>query len=178
MVVQGIATLRYLSLIRFFNTWNSKNQKAFCLDTIFLAIDVFIGHLFYSFFNTTKKQGGNIGLITVNVSLYGSIAVYAGGKFIATMNVELKEGQRIRDLLQLYKIPTEEKGYLFIDHVLCDAPGLNASLDEELRDGAHVGIFSITHMWPYQYRDGIPMSQALKDAMALKGTMHNTYYDK
>ncbi len=117
-------------------------------------------------------------MITVNVSLYGSIAVYAGGKFIATINVELQEGETIGDLLRKLKVPVEEKGYLFVDHVLCDAPGLRASLDEKLCDGAHVGIFSTTHMWPYQYRDGIHMSQSLKEAMQSRGTMHNTYYEE
>ena len=122
-------------------------------------------------------MGGIIGLNKINVSLYGSIAVYGGGKFVATVNIELEKGAAVRDLLAKMKIPHNEKGYLFINHVLCDAPGLNASLEEVLADGAHVGIFSTTHMWPYQYRDGIRMSESLKEAMKEKGTMRNTYYD-
>lgn len=116
-------------------------------------------------------------MISVNVSLYGSIASYAGGKYVASTNLELEEGSTIQTVLEALGLPKEEKGYLFINHVLCDAPGLNASLEEQLEHGAHVGVFSTTHMWPYQYRDGIRMSKALSEAMKEKGTMHNTYFD-
>jgi hypothetical protein len=122
-------------------------------------------------------KGGKSHLIQVNISLYGSIAAYAGGKYVATAVLELEKGATISDILDKLGIPQEEKGYLFIDHVLCDAPGLNASMSEILQDGAHVGVFSTTHMWPYQYRDGIRMSKSLTEAMKEKGTMRNTYYD-
>lgn len=117
-------------------------------------------------------------MIHIHISLYGHIAAYAGGKYVATVNLEMAEESTIQDVLFKIGLPKEEKGYLFIDHVLSDAPGLNASLGEVLKDGAHVGIFSTTHMWPYQYRDGIRMSEALKAAMKAKGTMRNTYYDR
>ena len=116
-------------------------------------------------------------MIQVNISLYGSIAVYAGGKYVATAVLGLEDGATVRDVLEKLGLPHEEKGYLFINHVLCDAPGLNASASEVLEDGAHVGVFSTTHMWPYQYRDGIRMSKSLTQAMKEKGTMRNTYYD-
>jgi hypothetical protein len=127
---------------------------------------------------TIPLKGVELVLIQVNVSLYGSIAAYAGGKYVASANIKLPEGAMIKDILKSLGLPKEEKGYLFIDHVLCDAPGLNASANESLEDGAHVGIFSTTHMWPYQYRDGIRMSPALTAAMKEKGTLHNTYYDE
>lgn len=117
-------------------------------------------------------------MITANVSLYGPIAKYGGGKYVANVNVSLEEKSVIKDLLHQLQIPVEEKGYLFIDHTLCDAPGLNASLDEPIKDCAHVGIFSTTHMWPYQYRDGVRMSESYKKAIQSRGTFHNTYYEQ
>ena len=98
-------------------------------------------------------------MIKANISLYGSIAKYGGGKYVANINLDLENGTTVKDLLHHLQIPFEEKGYLFIDHTLCDAPGLNASLDEPIQEGAHIGIFSTTHMWPYQYRDGVRMSE-------------------
>jgi hypothetical protein len=47
--------------------------------------------------------------------------------------------------------------------------------DEPLRGGAHVGVFSTGYMWPYQYRDGIRMSDPLLEALREYGAMHNVY---
>ena len=101
-------------------------------------------------------------MIVVNLSLYGPIAKYAGGKYIASLDLELKDSATIQDILETLNLPFDEKGYLFINSTLCDMPGLNASLNESLKNEDHVGIFSTTHMWPYQYRDGIRMSESLK----------------
>jgi hypothetical protein len=113
--------------------------------------------------------------IIVDVALYGPIARYGGGQSIAQVNVDLSQGARMLDLLQHFGIPDEEKGYCFINAVLCDAPGLTASHDEPLHGGDHVGIFSIKHMWPYQYRDGIRMTESLTNAMKKQGVMRHTY---
>jgi hypothetical protein len=64
---------------------------------------------------------------------------------------------------------------VFINSVLSDVPGLNAAALQVLKPGDHVGIFSLESMWPYQYRDGVPMSEALKAAMEKFGAMHHTY---
>ncbi|MEN8171366.1 MAG: hypothetical protein ABFS03_00650 [Chloroflexota bacterium] len=113
--------------------------------------------------------------ITVNVTLYGPLAKFAGGKYIAQKDVELKADVKIRDLMDHFKIPYDQKSYLFINAVLCDMPGLLASLNEELESGDHVGIFSLQHMWPYQYRDGIRMSETLTETLRNHGAMHNVY---
>lgn len=113
--------------------------------------------------------------IKVNVTLYGSLARIGDGKHVAQMDVELESGARMEDLLNHLDIPHEEKSYLFINAVLCDVPGLSASLCEPLNNGDHVGIFSIGYMWPYQYRDGIRMSDTLTEALREHGAMHNTY---
>lgn len=113
--------------------------------------------------------------IKVNVSLYGSLARIAGGRYIAQKTVELEPGACKADLLAQLGIPAEERGYLFINAVLCDVPGLTTEGLEPLQDGDHVGIFSITHMWPYQYRDGVRMSEELRKALQEHGAMHNVY---
>jgi len=115
--------------------------------------------------------------ITVDVALYGSLARYGGGRHVAKFNVQLKSGACMANLLAQLNIPKKEKGYAFINSVLCDVPGLSASLNESLKDGDHVGIFSLTHMWPYQYRDGICMSDSLTMALKERGAMHHTYTD-
>ena len=113
--------------------------------------------------------------IKIDLTLYGPLAKFAGGKYIVQMDVDLESGAQIKDLLDHFGIPDDEKGYLFINAILCDAPGLSASLSEPLNNGDHVGIFSLQHMWPYQYRDGIRMSDSLTEAMREHGAMHNTY---
>ncbi|NOQ38776.1 MAG: hypothetical protein GQ562_00510 [Anaerolineales bacterium] len=112
---------------------------------------------------------------TINVTLYGDIAHYGSGKHIAITDLDLPDGAVIDTLLQEISLPSSERGYLFVNAVLYDAPGLYASKNEPLQDGSHVGIFSIHHMWPYQYRDGIRMSDSLKAAMEESGPMRNTY---
>ena len=115
--------------------------------------------------------------IKVVFTLYGPIAEYAGGKYIAQKDIELEVNTTIRDLMDRFKIPYDQKSYLFINNILSDMPGLNASLDEVLTDNARVGVFSLQHMYPYQYRDGLPMSESLTKILAERddGAMHNIY---
>lgn len=115
--------------------------------------------------------------ISVNLTLYGPLAQFAGGKYIAQKVVELKENATIRNLMDSFEIPYDQKSYLFINNILSDMPGLNASLDEVLTDNARVGIFSLQHMYPYQYRDGLPMSDSLTKTLRERegGAMHNAY---
>lgn len=113
--------------------------------------------------------------ITVNVSLYGSLARIGNGRYVAQINVELEPGSYKSVLISKLGIPDSERGYVFINNVLSDAPGLNTESDGPLRDGDHVGIFSVDRLWPYQYRDGIRMSNNLKKAMAEHGAMHHSY---
>ncbi|MBT3190776.1 MAG: MoaD/ThiS family protein [Anaerolineae bacterium] len=115
--------------------------------------------------------------IQITLTLYGPLAKFAGGKYIAQKAVELEEHKTIRDLMDKFEIPYDQKSYLFINNILSDMPGLNASLNEALKDNARVGIFSQQHMYPYQYRDGLPMSDALTKELSERegGAMHNTY---
>lgn len=113
--------------------------------------------------------------IQIDVALYGDIAPKAGGSFVAQKQIELPAGACVGDLLDQLDLADSDRGYLFINSVLCDVPGLNASRAEPLHTNDHVGIFSTRHMWPYQYRDGVPMSDRLRAALAEVGAMHNIY---
>jgi hypothetical protein len=113
--------------------------------------------------------------IKVNVSLYGTLARLAGGQHVGQVTLELENGASKADVLDHLGIPPQERGYLFINAVLCDVPGLNTEGQELLQDGDHIGIFSIDRVWPYQYRDGVKMSEALKAALQVHGAMHHNY---
>jgi hypothetical protein len=113
--------------------------------------------------------------ISIDVALYGNIAKYGGGTHVAQMKVELPSEACVGDLLEKVGLASGEKGYIFINAVLADMPGLDAARLEVLHDGDHVGIFSISHMWPYQYRDGFPMTKRLAEEVRQRGALHHSY---
>lgn len=113
--------------------------------------------------------------ILVHVALYGSLSKVWGKRYVAFGDVDLPSGATKADLLDHLNIINSDKGYLFINAVLCDVPGLSAGGDQILNEGDHIGIFAVDYMWPYQYRDGVVMSDALKAAMQKYGAMHHTY---
>jgi len=114
-------------------------------------------------------------MIKVNVSLYGSLARFGGGKYVAQVNVELNSGSGKADLLEYLGIPDNERGYLFINAVLCEVPGISTGANELLKDADHIGIFSVDRLYPYQYRDGLPMSEGLRKTLQEHGAMHHSY---
>ena len=114
-------------------------------------------------------------MIKVNVSLYGSLARFGGGRHVAQIDVELEPTSGKLELLKLLGIPEVERGYLFINAVLCEVPGISTGANEPLHDGDHVGIFSVDRLYPYQYRDGLPMSEGLKKTLEKHGAMHHSY---
>lgn len=114
-------------------------------------------------------------MINVTVSLYGSLARFGGGHYVAQVNVELESNSGKAELLVQLGIPDHERGYLFINAVLCEVPGINTGANELLNDGDHIGIFSVDRLYPYQYRDGLPMSDGLRKALQEHGAMHHSY---
>jgi len=114
-------------------------------------------------------------LKTIDIAIYGKLANYFDGKHIAVFKIEVDPDAHLGELLQRLKIPPVETSFIFLDAVLCDVPGLMVNHNEALKDGSHVGVFSTGYMWPYQYRDGVPMSEPLKSAMSVHGAMHHTY---
>jgi hypothetical protein len=114
-------------------------------------------------------------MLKVSVSLYGSLARFGCGKYVAQITVDLDGGTGKVELLQKLGIPLHERGYLFINAVLCEVPGVNTNANELLNEGDHVGIFSVDRLYPYQYRDGLPMSDGLKETLKEHGAMHHSY---
>jgi hypothetical protein len=113
--------------------------------------------------------------IQVNTTIYGKLAKRFGGNHIAILDVELSYPTSLGDLLDQLGIPMDKTSFIFLDAVLCDVPGLTIQHDEPLKEKSHVGIFSTGYMWPYQYRDGMPMSPPLIKAMKTHGAMHHSY---
>ena len=111
----------------------------------------------------------------INVSLYGSLARFGGGRHVAQLNIELHPDTGKAELLQQLGIPENERGYLFINAVLCEVPGISTGANEFLNHGDHVGIFSVDRLYPYQYRDGLPMSDGLRKTLEKHGAMHHSY---
>lgn len=114
-------------------------------------------------------------MINVNVSLYGSLARFGGGRHVAQINVELEANSGKLDLLTHLSIPEKERGYLFINAVLCEVPGISTGANEPLHNGDHIGIFSVDRLYPYQYRDGLPISEGLEKTLEKHGAMHHSY---
>ena len=111
----------------------------------------------------------------INTTIYGKLAKIYGGKHIAIVDIEIPAAEHLGNLLEKLEIPMDETSFIFLDAVLCDVPGLTIPHDEHLKDGSHVGIFSTGYMWPYQYRDGIRMSETLTEILRKRGAMHNVY---
>ena len=76
--------------------------------------------------------------ITVDVALYGPVARCVGKKHLAQMTVQIKDGTTLGGLLQRWAIEKDDTGFIFINAVLCDVPGMNVSHDLVLQDGDHV----------------------------------------
>jgi hypothetical protein len=113
--------------------------------------------------------------ITVNVSLYGDIAALVSGNSVYNADTNFPDSTTVKELLNHFEIPSDKQGYTFINAVLCDMPGLGTSHAEVLSDGDHIGIFSTMYVWPFQYRNGARISDALRTALIERGAMHHTY---
>jgi hypothetical protein len=104
--------------------------------------------------------------VHVEVWLYGPVAKYAGeqcqGSY-AQLNLDLPTGTTVQELLELLKIPPEEKGITFINGSLAALPGLNTDRTVVLQDGDRVGISHRRSMWPFQYRFGASATPEIKE---------------
>ena len=109
----------------------------------------------------------------IDVALYGGVARFAGGKFIAETTLDLPEGSTLGDLFAELGLPLEEIGIVFVDAVLHNLPGIMVCENDPLYDGAHVGIFAIDRVWPYQYRDGARVSASLKQKLDEDGYLRH-----
>ena len=105
-------------------------------------------------------------MIQIELWLYGPLARHAGeqsqGSY-AQLNLDLAAGTTMRDLLDRFNIPSEERGITFINGKLAALPGLNADLEIVLTDGDRVGISHNKSMWPFQYRFGASQTREVEE---------------
>jgi len=118
--------------------------------------------------------------IIVDTWLYGELARFGGNpneRVFANRKVALPEGSRLRDLLDVLGMRTEERGITFINGQLSAMPGLQPDLDHPLQDGDRVAFFHLRSMWPFQYRHGVTMIQEMQKAIIETDQMglHHAY---
>ena len=105
-------------------------------------------------------------MIQVELWLYGPMARYAGeqsnGSY-AQLNLDLPADSTMRDLLERFSIPPEDRGITFINGKLAALPGLSADLEIVLNDGDRVGISHNKSMWPFQYRFGASQTEEVQE---------------
>ncbi|KPL75478.1 hypothetical protein AC812_08805 [Bellilinea caldifistulae] len=116
----------------------------------------------------------------VDTWLYGELARFGGNpkeRVFANCKVALPEGSRLRDLLDVLGMRTEERGITFINGQLSAMPGLQPDLDHPLQDGDRVAFFHLRSMWPFQYRHGVTMIQEMQKAIIETDQMglHHAY---
>ncbi len=104
----------------------------------------------------------------IEVWLYGELSQYGDGKAqkgFASLNLDLPEGTTIAGLLQLLKMPSEQRGITFVNGNLSALPGLQPDLAQVVMDGDRISFFDHRSMWPFQYRHGAAMSDGLKEIL-------------
>ena len=106
--------------------------------------------------------------IGLDVWLYGTLACYGGAReeeSFANLQIRLREGSTMADLLAYLKMPTEKRGITFINGRLSAMPGLQPDLGHVLQDGDRVGLFDLKSMWPFQYRHGGALTDEMERAL-------------
>jgi len=121
--------------------------------------------------------------IKLDVWLYGELRHYAKEKSqigFAQLDLEVDEGCRMRDLLDLLNMPTAARGITFISGDLSALPGFQPDLEHVLRDGDRVAMFDQRSMWPFQYRNGAAMIEEMRQAVAdePEKLMHHQHTDE
>jgi hypothetical protein len=109
--------------------------------------------------------------ISIDTWLYGELAHYGGEacqEGYANLQVRLRDGSKLRDLLAKLSLPTQERGISFINGDLSALPNLQPDLDHALSDGDRVAFFDLHSMWPYQYRHGAAMLNELSQALDVR----------
>ncbi len=121
--------------------------------------------------------------IVIDVWLYGILKNYGGeaaqGSF-ANLQVCLKDGCTMADLLVCLGMPTEARGITFINGQLSAMPGLQPDLGHILSEGDRVAFFDLKSMWPFQYRHGAAMTEEMAQDVATGEDqgLHHSYEKK
>jgi hypothetical protein len=116
--------------------------------------------------------------ITLDLYLYGALSHYVKSDTpgCANLKMPLPENSTIGDLLLKLKIPTLERGITFINGNLSALPGIQQDLGHVLHDQDRVAFFDLKSMWPFQYRQGVQMTDELSEKLSVdpeKGIHHS-----
>ncbi|HZU86301.1 MAG TPA: MoaD/ThiS family protein [Anaerolineaceae bacterium] len=106
--------------------------------------------------------------IKLDVWLYGALRLYAKGENqigFAQLAVTLPEGSCMRELLAKLEMPSKERGITFVNGNLSALPGFQPDLGHVFQDGDRVALFDLKSMWPFQYRNGAAMTDAMRQAI-------------
>lgn len=107
--------------------------------------------------------------IKLDVWLYGELRAYAKNanqKGFAQIELEVQEGYCMHDLLTMLDMPSTARGITFVSGNLSALPGFQPDLDHVFQDGDRIAMFDLRSMWPFQYRNGAAMTEAMRQAVA------------
>ena len=107
--------------------------------------------------------------IRLDVLLYGELRFYAkdAGKIgYAQLSLELPQGACMRDLLARLEMPSKARGITFVNGYLSALPGFQPDLEHVFQNEDRVALFDLRSMWPFQYRNGAAMTEAMRQAVA------------
>lgn len=107
--------------------------------------------------------------IQLDVWLYGALRMYAKENSqpgYAQVALAAPAGFTMRDLLDLLQMPTQERGITFVNGNLSALPGFQPDLEHVFQDQDRVAMFDLRSMWPFQYRNGAAMTDAMRQAVA------------
>jgi hypothetical protein len=105
----------------------------------------------------------------LDVWLYGELRMYAEKANqigYAQVEPEVPEGFCMRDLLALLNMPSPARGITFVNGNLSALPGFQPDLGHVFQNGDRVALFDLRSMWPFQYRNGAAMTEAMRQAIA------------
>lgn len=118
--------------------------------------------------------------INVDVWLYGDLARFAGESSqdsFANLHMNLLPESTVGDLLTKLRMPTEKRGFTFINGNLSAMPGIQTDLEHKLKTGDRIAFFHLQSMWPFQYRHGVSATEEINEALQGRKdqALHHTY---
>jgi len=86
----------------------------------------------------------------------------------------------MRDLLERLNMPTSARGITFVNGNLSALPGFQPDLDHVFSNNDRVAMFDLRSMWPFQYRNGAAMTDAMRKAVEEhpEQLMHHEHFDE
>ncbi len=105
----------------------------------------------------------------LDIWLYGELRTYsksANQIGFAQVETEVPEGFCMRDLLAMLNMPSKARGITFVNGNLSALPDFQPDLGHVFQNGDRIAMFDLRSMWPFQYRNGAAMTEAMRQAVA------------